>query len=52
VVIWFVVAHFRYEIKEVYIMSFLDFEKPIVELENKLQDIKKMVASGSRKVNM
>ena len=33
-------------------MSFLDFEKPIVELENKLQDIKKMAASGSRKVNM
>ncbi len=33
-------------------MSFLDFEKPIVELENKLQDIKRMAASGSRKVNM
>lgn len=33
-------------------MSFLDFEKPIIELENKLQDIKKMAASGSRKVNM
>ena len=33
-------------------MSFLDFEKPIVELENKLQDIKRMAASGSKKVNM
>lgn len=33
-------------------MSFLDFEKPIIELENKLQDIKKMAASGSKKVNM
>jgi acetyl-CoA carboxylase carboxyl transferase subunit alpha len=42
----------QYEIKEVSNMSFLDFEKPIVELENKLQDIKRMAASGSRKVNM
>ena len=33
-------------------MSFLDFEKPIVELENKLQDIKRMAANGSKKVNM
>lgn len=33
-------------------MSFLDFEKPIVELENKLQDIKRMASSGSKKVNM
>lgn len=33
-------------------MSFLDFEKPIVELENKLKDIKQMSEAGSKKVNM
>lgn len=33
-------------------MSFLDFEKPIIELENKLQDIKRMAAGNSKKVNM
>ncbi len=33
-------------------MSFLDFEKPIVELENKLQDIKRMATNSSKKVSM
>ncbi|MBL8012822.1 MAG: acetyl-CoA carboxylase carboxyltransferase subunit alpha [Candidatus Omnitrophica bacterium] len=33
-------------------MSFLDFEKPIVELENKLKDIKQMSEAGSKKINM
>lgn len=33
-------------------MSFLDFEKPIVELENKLQDIKRMASNSSKKVSM
>lgn len=33
-------------------MSFLDFEKPIIELENKLQDIKRMASNSSKKVSM
>lgn len=33
-------------------MAYLDFEKPIIELENKLKELKHMAASGSKKVNM
>lgn len=33
-------------------MSFLDFEKPIVELENKIQEVKRAAANSSKKVSM
>lgn len=33
-------------------MSFLDFEKPIVELENKIQEVKRAATNSSKKVSM
>ncbi len=33
-------------------MAYLDFEKPIIELENKLKELKHMASSGSKKVNI
>ena len=33
-------------------MSYLDFEKPIIEIENTIRDLRQKMTSGSKKTNM